>query len=557
MSDGSSSSSRSDSLLGDPAASLRVCIEGGPQTQTLTFDSLRELIVGRDASCQVRIPHDSVSRQHMRLFHRDGRWFAEDLDSRNGTMVDGVMLAPRRPFPVGTSSTILVRPFALRVDAGVVADDSRGAAPLLEEREESGFIRPLVAEELGAINGRRLALLLQAADAINAAQSERDVADAATEALIAGTGFARAVMLRWSGTLESRETLAVRIGEDADAVPSAGMSRTLLRAAAAGAPAQIDDLSAIREAESIAGSGVAAALCVPVFVPPVVEAFLYLDSQRRSARPNPDAAAFCQVLAKLCGLAIGNLRRMAAEDRQRQLEQQLMAARHAQSRLLPDEHGEHDGCRWRLFVRPGSLVAGAIACIHRGRDGTTFLVGDVRGKGVEAAIVMTMVASHLPACLAEGLGLAEAVSRTGAFIHRHRRDEADFVSLFAVQIDRRAGVVRTVDAGHGLALRIRDGEAAELRSEGGTVLGIESDPRYQASEFPCDAGSRLLLFTDGVVEQCGTEGRGQFGLGAVVAAVAGSPSPEVTVERIRAALRAHAGGDEYSDDVTILCVETP
>ncbi|MBM4114047.1 MAG: FHA domain-containing protein, partial [Phycisphaerae bacterium] len=346
------------------AASLRLCIEGGAEPRTVTFDSVREIVVGRDATALVRLPHDAVSRQHLRLFQRDGRWFAEDLGSRHGTMVDGVLLSPRRPIPVGHSATILVRPFALRLESGSISESTRGLRPHLADRDDSSLVRTLNEEELGSLNGRRLALLLQAAEAINSARDERGVAEAATDALITGTGFARALALRWSGSIESLETLAVRIGSDADAVPSARVSSTMLKAAASGSPVRLEDVAAIREAESIAGSGVAAALCAPIVVPPLVEAFLYLDSQRRSARPNPDAAAFCHLVAKLSGLALGNLRRMAAEQRQRDLEQKLDAARHAQSSLLPAERGERDGCRWRLFMRPGLLVAGDIAGVH-------------------------------------------------------------------------------------------------------------------------------------------------------------------------------------------------
>lgn len=537
------------------AASLRLRIEGGAEPRTVEYDSLRELIVGRDANALIRLPHDAVSRQHLRLFHREGRWFAEDLGSRHGTTIDGVMLAPRRPIPVGHSATIVIRPFALRLEAGAISESTRGLRPHLAELSDSELVRPLAEEELGSINGRRLALLLQAAEAINSARDERGVAEAATEVLLTGTGFARALAIRWTGDIETVETVAVRVSADSEAVPSTRVSRTMLKAASDGSPVRLEDVAAIRDAESIIGSGVAAALCAPIVVPPVVEGFLYLDSQRRSARPNPDAAAFCQLVAKLCGLAIGSLRRVAAEQRQRDLEQQLGAARRAQGSLLPAERGERSGCRWRLFMRPGLLVAGDIAGVHEGADGVTFFVGDVRGKGVEAAIVMTMVASHLSACLSEGRALADAITRTGAFLHEHRRDEADFVSLFAVQVDRRAGVLRTVDAGHGLALEVRGDIVETLHSGGGTVLGIAPDIEYEASEVPMKPNTRILLITDGVVEQHAGDGRGMFGLDAVSACVAGAASPEHLVDRVCAALKGHAGSDEFADDVTILCVD--
>lgn len=558
---------------------LRICVEGEATPRFVTIRAAREVIVGRDPGAGLRLAHDAVSRHHLRLFERDQRWFAEDLGSRHGTMVDGVLLVPRRPVPVGPAATILVRPFALRVELGgtsvggsfgsrgggatpdpVVGDAPRRAAPNVpapvdSSNDPESVVRTLDAAELNELNGRRLALLLEAAEQIYAARDERGVAEAATTALLTGTGFARALMLRWTAELDSLETLAVRTSADSDAVPSARVSRTLLRAASSGAPVLLEDQAPLRAAESIIGAGVAAALCAPVIVPPLVEAFLYLDSQRRSARPTPDAAAFCHLVAKLSGLAIANLRRVAAEQRQGELEQQLNAARRAQQRLLPAERGEIEGCRWRLFTRPGLVVAGDIAGVHTMQDVVTFFVGDVRGKGADAAIVMTMVASHLAACLEQGRTIDEAVTCVGRFVHRHRRDESDFVSLFVAQIDRGAGCLRTCDAGHGLVIRHAGSAMDAFESEGGPVLGISEGLEYRRSETPIGQGERLILYTDGVSEQHGGGAGEMLGVPQVMNALRAAESADSAVQLLSELLRRHAGSEVFADDVTILAID--
>jgi len=48
-----------------------------------------EYIIGRDPACQVVLPDPYVSRKHVRLFYRDGKWYVEDLGSRNGTYING------------------------------------------------------------------------------------------------------------------------------------------------------------------------------------------------------------------------------------------------------------------------------------------------------------------------------------------------------------------------------------------------------------------------------------------------------------------------------------
>jgi|GEM_PF-522706 len=559
--------------MASAAPTVRIAIEGEPAPRLVRIRAAREIVVGRDAQAAVRLAHDAVSRRHLRLFEREGRWFAEDLGSRHGTMVDGVLLAPRRPVPIGAKATVVVRPFALRVEIGPTVDSASRSADVASKsavtdappgtpppssinsrNDPESVVRTLDAGELDQLNGRRLALLLEAAESIYSARDERGVAEAATSALIAGTGFARALFLRWSGEVDTLETLAIRTAADADAAPTARVSRTLLRAASEGRLVMLEDNVPLREAESIVGAGVAAALCAPIVAPPLLEAFIYLDSQRRSAKPSPDAATFCHLVAKVSGLAIASLRRAAAEERHRELEDQLQAARRAQQRLLPPDRGEIGNLRWRLFSRPGLVVAGDIAGVHHDQDRVTFFVGDVRGKGVDAAILMSVVASHLAASLSEGLPLERAVQRVGAFVHRHRRDEADFVSLFAMQVDRERGLIRTVDAGHGLALRMRGDEVTSIESEGGLVLGISPEVIYGVSEERWKSGDRLLLFTDGVNEQDGADGDDRLGVSKIIDALAGAESADLAVERVSGLLRDHAGGDVFADDVTILGV---
>lgn len=533
-------------------APMRLHVEGDRSPRMVELRAPAEMLVGRDPAAGLRLPHDAVSRRHARLACSGGQWVAEDLGSRHGTVLDGVLLAPGKPVPFTHGSTIAIRPFVLRCEVPTAAPPS---SRLSAADDPGSIIRTVAAEELNQLNARRLTLLMQAAEQIHQARDERGVAAAAAEALLAGTGFARALVLRGYGDYETLETLAVTVSADQTAAPSARVSRTLVRAAAAGQIVCLEDQASLQEAQSIVGSGVAAALCAPVVVPPAVEAFLYLDSQKRSARPSADAAAFCGAVARLCGLALAGIRRFTAEERQRELERELGAARRAQRRIMPTERGDDAGVRWRLFSQPGHMVAGDIAGMLRRPSGLVLFAGDVRGKGVDAAIVMASVASHLAACLREGMPLGDAVARTNEYVHMHRRDESDFASLLVVEVDSVNRRLRTVDAGHGLAAVVRAGRAEMLTSEGGSVLGIVPGMEYQESELPFGPGDRAVVFTDGVVEQQGGSAGKMLGQEPVLEVLAGSGACDEDVEGMVTLLRDHTGGDSFSDDVTIVSVE--
>ncbi|MFM2092602.1 MAG: Serine/threonine-protein kinase PknB, partial [Planctomycetota bacterium] len=66
----------------------------------------REAILGRHRDCAVRILDAAASRQHARVFQRDGGWWVEDLGSANGTSLDGVPFTGRRPLVDGSVITI-------------------------------------------------------------------------------------------------------------------------------------------------------------------------------------------------------------------------------------------------------------------------------------------------------------------------------------------------------------------------------------------------------------------------------------------------------------------
>lgn len=138
--------------------------EHGPGTGQLLPIAEGALILGRSSSCDLRLPHASISRRHARLTRRGERLFLEDLGSQNGTFLDDERLAGPRELQVGQRIHIGPAVLRLRVPGG------SGGTERPRRRSPSGIdapVRPVRVAVLAGVAG----FLLATAIALWAAQA--------------------------------------------------------------------------------------------------------------------------------------------------------------------------------------------------------------------------------------------------------------------------------------------------------------------------------------------------------------------------------------------------
>ena len=129
-----------------------------------------------------------------------------------------------------------------------------------------------------------------------------------------------------------------------------------------------------------------------------------------------------------------------------------------------------------------------------------------------------------------------------------------WVGLF----DRDAETLTYVDAGHGHWAMVRDGATHRETARGGIPAAIDPGVTYTARTIPFGEGDRLIVFSDGVIEQSATgttRAQDMFGMDKVLALLTESASPAGDVERVMRAVLAHAGGEALDDDTTIASVQ--
>jgi serine phosphatase RsbU (regulator of sigma subunit) len=437
----------------------------------------------------------------------------------------------------------------------------------------SSRVRRVPQHEMSIRVRERLDLLIDAAGEIATADTIEKLAHAALDAIIGGTGFPRAAFIRrlHSGEFDARsqvEVVASRVAASVDpAVEFDSFSLTMLRAADDGKLVVLDGgVGAIPQGQSLIDLRIQYALCAPIILDAIPAAYLYLDARVHEPAPgtinvnpvsslNSDAPAFAQAVARLCGLAMANINRLALDRRRRELEDDLLAARAAQSLLMPKPHGGLGAFRYAVHSTPGRLVAGDLFDTSLLPDGRlAVVIGDVMGKGVGAAILMSGAQAHLTASLRYFGEPAAAVNETNRYIQAHAQPGC-FISLMAAIIDPRSGSMSFVDAGHGhWMLRLPATPPRQIPCVGGPPINVDPDAVYvnESAEFP--VGASLLLYSDGLVEQRSPAGE-MFGADRVPDALGDSDDPRRIVDALTARLREFSGDSaRLDDDVTIAVV---
>ena len=523
-------------------ASLRLEACAGPPLAPVSVPPDRTCSLGRSSMCDVQLPDPTVSRRHAMVSSRAGTWFIVDLQSRHGLTVNGARVGFDTPTPLRDADLIGIGPWTFRARIQRAAGSTMPLGPAALAPGERVAVVP--ARELRSLAQHRLDLLIECAARINSSRDEQSLAASLLEAAMGGAGFPRGAVLRPLG--QEVEVLARR-GPETDAPLFA---RSLLESALAGEVAYLQSDNVPVSGDSIARLGIHAALCAPVHVGESVDAVLYLDARRQEMLVQPDAAAFCQAVCRIGGLALAGLRKAAVEQVNAEIMRDVGAAAAAQRLLMPPPAGRLGPIDYVVHMRPGRIVAGDLFNILElpgGRVGA--YLGDVAGKGVGAAILMATTQAMLNAALRRHADPALALNEVGPEL-APMLPSGRFITLWVGVFDTRAGSLDVVDAGHGHWLLRAPGEAPRLlRLAGGLPLGIEPGRPYQSERVGTPPGTRLIVFSDGVVEQRSPGGE-EFGVARVIETARDAADPRDEVEGILGALLGFARAERLADDVT-------
>ncbi len=514
--------------------------------------------IGRQSQNELPLRDTRISRTHARIVAENGGYAIEDLQSRNGTFVNRERVARCALNPSD------------RIDFGV--PDSY---TLTFEPDEAGierFAEPLAAAPRPGAELVRLRAVVDLARALESSLSTADLLAALVDSALAITGAERGFLLICRGEdLEfrvARDRSGANLAPEELRVPCAVIQRALARrrellsmtfdagAGDAGLPMRTIAELELRSVVCVplvrlrtAASAAAGALADETL------GVIYMDTRAGAADLSSGNRELLQTLAMEASTILENARLLEGERARQRMEEEMKIAREIQSSLLPTALPSEGWFRAAGRSIPSRQVGGDyFDALPLGPRAWAFIVADVSGKGVSAALLAALLQGAFLAAPHAEWPPAQSLHRLNAFLlERTKGEKYATVFLGLLECD---GRLRYANAGHGAGLLVRAGGALEPLEATGFPAGLIDEAEYAMGEAVLERGDKLVLYTDGVGEAENLDGElfGDARIRQIARASAGA-SAHTLFAALDAALEAHTGGALQRDDMTMMTVE--
>ena len=205
------------------------------------------------------------------------------------------------------------------------------------------------------------------------------------------------------------------------------------------------------------------------------------------------------------------------------------------------------GDYYDVILRPGR---------EPGADRILFVVADVAGKSIPAAMVMATFQASLRTLSMSGVALAELVAGVNHYSCSNSQGGVRFTTAFFAELDPATGNVVYVNAGHNVPILRKKSGVVERLEAGGIPIGIFGESAYQVGTTRLENGDWLVIFTDGMVEAENAK-QEEYGEPQLIRLVDRESAlvPAEMLRKMLAELDQFVGNTPQHDDMTCLLLK--
>jgi sigma-B regulation protein RsbU (phosphoserine phosphatase) len=247
---------------------------------------------------------------------------------------------------------------------------------------------------------------------------------------------------------------------------------------------------------------------------------------------------------------------MEARAKLMALEQELEVASRIQQSTLPKSYPENPHFEVFAEMIPARQVGGDFYDFFPiGEDRLAFVIGDVSGKGVPAALFMAVSRTLLKAVALQGLPPDQCLAYVNQVL-RKQGDDGMFVTVFYGILDVASGEIEYAIGGHNPPYVVSaDREPRMLAEPAGVIMGVLPNVPYETGRTVLAPGDLVFLYTDGVTESenDAEEFFSEWRLRALLSSLAGTTARDLAGTVLHE-VRAFSGGAPRTDDITLLAL---
>lgn len=539
------------------------------EPEPVTFDVRKTpFVLGRQPDCDVQVESGQVSRTHAQIVLQGEQYFLEDLKSGNGTFLNGKLLEKGQvcPTPLQDGDRIKLGPIKLRFEGGVAGKHQPGGdeGVAFSDGSSSTIMGSASARGFGLFEVRpeeKLRGILRINQALAGQVELSKIAPLILDTLF--DIFPQA----------DRGTILVKTGAAARLVPIAQKRRTegndeSVRLSKTIIMKVLEDRTGILSAdavnderfsasESISNLELRSMMCVPLLdLSGQPFGIINLDTQNPVKLFTEGDLELLLAVASQAANSYENVRLLKSHlDKQKQ-DEEMRIAMHVQKALLPESLPEVPGYRFFASYDAAQAVGGDyFDCFLIGdnQDKICISFGDVAGKGVPGALIMSRISSVVQNTMTFTNDVSVAIERINRHMC-HNMAAGRFVTYTLGVIDLKSHRISLVNAGHYAPLiRRANGELESFGADSvGIPVGIMEDFQYDVVERAIEPGDLFLLRTDGVDEAMAPD-NSLYTTERVVEFVRhGAADAEALGKALLADVRRHANGRAQNDDIAIM-----
>jgi sigma-B regulation protein RsbU (phosphoserine phosphatase) len=549
-------------------ASLQVQ-KGGTPGQIVPLEG-DKFVLGRNPDCHVVINGTAVSRAHAHIVREKGKFFIEDMKSRNGTYVNNEAVKDRVQlkdndkikicdFVCSFHETPILKPLpaAFRdddTDEGMA--DAQGTPPPFETTLSHSSSKQILETQ----PAEKLRTMLEITNSLSRTLELEPLLPKIVDNLFQLFKQAdRCFIILYEETNKRLIPKVIKTRRPTDEA-SARFSRSIVNRCIEKVEAILsDDATNDKQfamSQSIADFRIRSVMCAPLWNQAGKGmGVIQLDTQDRSKKFTQEDLQLLMGVCSQASVALEAAKMHQDVILRERINRDLELAREVQRGFLPASLPNIPGYEFFAHYESAYEVGGDYYDVIRLPNNKVAIgLGDVAGKGVPAALLMAKVSSDAKFCFLTVPDVAAAVTQLNNQLNQAGIAER-FVTFAGGILDCNAHTVTLVNAGHPSPLLHKQNgaiEEATPHAVSGLPLGVLEGYEYNSVTVPLAPGDSIIIFSDGVSEAMDVNNV-QLEVKGIEAAMKGvSSSPRALGERIVKAVKQHATGRQPHDDVTLV-----